>query len=135
MEIEQLYIALLPSVGLTCRSRMVNMFCPMPFHSDKVKGNISFFRFSLFEIHGGTDQPKKKALFSRFAAEHPLREIIFSWRKIKITYFAEDFLCEISRFLGVRETPRHFAEKLRDISRRHSAKFRGDTSRNFAMGR
>ena len=45
-----------------------------------------------------TDQPPKKALFSRFAAEHPLREIFFfSRRKRKITYFAEGFLREISR--------------------------------------
>ena len=45
MEVDQWYIARFPSVGLTCTSRMVNMFCPMPFHSDKGKGNIPFFIF------------------------------------------------------------------------------------------
>ena len=69
-----------------------------------------------------TDQPKKKkAPFLRFAAVHPLREIIFfSRRKIKITYFAEGFLRDSSRrnsatFRG--DTPRVFAEKLGEISR------------------
>ena len=70
-----------------------------------------------------TDQPKKKALFPRFAAEHPLREKkMFSRRKIKIN-FPRGF------------SPRNFTEKLRKSSRRDSARFRGETPRNFAMGR
>ena len=70
-----------------------------------------------------TDQPKKKALFSRFAAVHPLREIIFFTEKNKNHLLHRGF------------STRNFAEKLRNISRRHSAGFRGETPRNFAMGR
>ena len=63
---------------------------------------------------------RKKLFFSRFAAEHPLREIFFSRRKIKITYFAEGFLREHSQRNSAKvrgETPRHFAENLREFSR------------------
>ena len=69
-----------------------------------------------------TDQPKKKALFTRFAAEHPLREIIFFAEKNKNHLFRR----------GI--SLRNFAEKLREISRRNSARFCGETPRNFAMG-
>ena len=65
-----------------------------------------------------TDQSKKKALFSRFATEHPLREKKNFRRKIKITYFAKGFLQSqrnAARFGG--ETLRDLAEKLREISR------------------
>ena len=63
--------------------------------------------------------------FSRVAAEHPLREKKKkkkkkkSRKKLKITYFAERFLCEISRTNSAKvrgDTPRDFAEKLREIS-------------------
>ena len=57
--------------------------------------------------HAHKDQPKKKALFSRFAAEHPLREITF----YKHHLFRRVF------------SPRNFAEKLRENSQRNSAKF------------
>ena len=56
-----------------------------------------------------TDQPKKKALF---AAEHPLREFFFFTEKNKTELFRRGF------------SPRNFAEKLCEISRRYSAKFR-----------
>ena len=62
----------------------------------------------LFKEIEYTDQPKKKALFSRFDAVHPLREIFF---------FAEKNKNRLYR---------------REISRRHSAKVRGDTPRDFA---
>ena len=70
-----------------------------------------------------TDQPKKKALFSRFAAVHPLREIIFFAEKNKNHLFRR------------RLSPQIFAKKLRESSRRNSARFREETPRNFAMGR
>ena len=59
-----------------------------------------------------TDQLKEKLFFSRFAAEHPLREKYFFAAKNKSRLFRR----------GI--SPRKFAQKLRDISRRHSAKFR-----------
>ena len=64
---------------------------------------VSEEMFENDDIH--TDQPKKKSFFSRFAAEHPLREIIF---------FAEQNKNQLFR-RGV--SPRKFAEKLREISR------------------
>ena len=67
-----------------------------------------------------TDQPKKKALFPRFAAVHPLREIFFFAEKNKNHLFRRGF------------SPRNFTEKLRKTSRRNSATFRGDTPRDFA---
>ena len=66
-----------------------------------------------------TDQPKKKALFSRFAAVHPLREIFFFAEKNKNHLFRRGF------------SPRNVAEKLRDSSRRNSATFCRDTLRDF----
>ena len=59
-----------------------------------------------------TDQPKKKAIFSRFAAEHPLREIIFFAEKIKNHLFRRG---NSATFRG--ETSLDFAEKLREIPR------------------
>ena len=67
--------------------------------------------------------PRKKLFFSHFAAVHPLREIIFFAEKNKNDLFRRGFFS------------RNFAEKLRDISRRHSATFHGETPRNFTMGR
>ena len=65
-----------------------------------------------------TDQPKIKALFSRFAAEHPLREISFFAEKNKNYLFRRGF--SPRKFAEFRaETPRDVAEK----------------PRNFAMGR
>ena len=73
-------------------------------------------------IWGGTDQPKKKALFSRFSAGHSLREIFFFAEKNKNHLFRRAL------------SPRDFEEKLRDISRRHSARFREETSLEFCDG-
>ena len=55
--------------------------------------------------------PRKKLFFLRFAVEHPLHEKYFSWRKIKITYI---FRRNSAKVCG--ETPRHFAEKICEIS-------------------
>ena len=65
----------------------------------------------LYQIQPYTDQPKKKALFSRFAVEHPLREKYFFAEKNKSHLFRQGF------------SLRKFAQKLRVISRRNSAKF------------
>ena len=66
---------------------------------------------------------QEKNSFYAFRRGTPLARNIciyfFSWRKIKITYFADGFLRNISR-------------KLREKSRRNSETFRGDTRRDFA---
>ena len=66
---------------------------------------------------------QEKSSFLRFAAVHPLREIICFAEKNKNHLFRRGF------------SPRNFAEKLREISWRHSARFREETPRTFAMGR
>ena len=58
-----------------------------------------------YTISSPTDQPKKKALFLRFADEHPLRKIIFFTEKNKNRLFRRGF------------SPQNFAEKLPEISR------------------
>ena len=64
--------------------------------------------------------PRPKALFSRFAAEHPLREIKLFAEKNTYHFFSpRDFS---ARCRG--ENPRKFAEKFREISRRNCAKSR-----------
>ena len=60
-----------------------------------------------------TDQPKKKALFSRFATVHPFRDFFFFFhRENKNHLFRQEFSL-----------------------RRHSARLREETLLNFAMGR
>ena len=48
-----------------------------------------------------------------------------------MNYFYEGFLRELLR----ESSRRNSAEKLRDISGRNSASFRGETPRNFALGK
>ena len=67
---------------------------------------------NIISISSCTDQTRKKALVSPFAAEHSLREIIFFAEENKNHLFRRGF------------SPRNFAEKLRESSRRNSAKFR-----------
>ena len=65
---------------------------------------------------GHTVQSKKKALFSRFAAEHPLREIILFAEENKYHLFRRGFSPRRNSVTFRGETPRGFAE--------NSAKFR-----------
>ena len=67
-----------------------------------------------------TDQPKKKALVSRFAPEHPLRENKKIAEKNKNHWFRRGF------------SSRDFAENLPEGSQRNSARFRRETPQNFA---
>ena len=68
-----------------------------------------------------TDQPKKKALFLCFAAEHPLREIIFfAEKKNKNHLFRQWF------------SPWNFGEKLRESTRKNSVTFPGETPWDYA---
>ena len=60
------------------------------------QSNLNFATYR----QGITDQPKKKALFLRFAAEHPLRKKNFFAEKNKNHLFHPGF------------SPRNFAEKL-----------------------
>ena len=65
--------------------------------------------------------PRKKLFFRVSLRNTACEKKNFSRRKIKITYFAF--------------SPRNVAEKLRNISRRDPGRFRGESPRNFAMGR
>ena len=66
---------------------------------------------------------QEKSSFFAFRRGTSLAQNIFFAEKNKNHLFRRGFSLQ------------KFAEKLRDLSRRHSAKFRGETPRNFAMGR
>ena len=74
-----------------------------------------------------TDQPKKKLFFRVLPRNTTCSKKYFSRRKIKINFCAESFLREISRRNSAKvrgENPQNFAEKLCEISRKTSAKSR-----------
>ena len=71
--------------------------------------------------------PRKKFFYLVSPRNTPCAKKYFSRRKIKITFFAESFVREMSRRNSAKvrgETPQNFAEALCEISRRNSAKSR-----------